>query len=85
MSKTQAKAGALDKPQISKEQQEENIKKLLMTQRQSVAQMCLANLCQNPSATIDVPLVEKAFALAEEFVRKAYGVNCEFVAADAEQ
>lgn len=41
--------------------------------------MCLSSLCQNPSAAIDVPLVEKAFTLAEDFVKRAYGYHIEFV------
>lgn len=69
----------MNKPQMSKEESEIQIKKILMAKREAIAQMCLSSLCQNPSATIDEPLVEKAFALAEDFCRRAYGYHVEFV------
>lgn len=78
MSKTQTKAGSLNK-QVTPEDAEAQAKRFLMSKREAVAQMCLSSLCQNPSATIDLPLVEKAFTLAEDFVKRAYGYHIEFV------
>lgn len=63
----------------TQEQKEMQVKRALMAKREAVAQMCLSSLCQNPSAAIDLPLVEKAFGMAEEFVKRAYGYHIEFV------
>jgi hypothetical protein len=80
MSKTQLKAGALNAaPKMSEEEQKSQLKRMLMAKREAVAQMCLSSLCQNQSAVIGEPLVERAFQMAEDFVRRAYGYRVEFV------
>lgn len=70
---------------MTQEERDEQVKRVLMAKRESIAQMCLSSLCQNPSASVDVPLVERAFSLAEDFVKRAYGFHVEFVKDDAEQ
>ena len=86
MSKTQVKAGALQgaAPKLTEEQKTEQLKRMLMAKREAVAQMVISSLCQNPSAVTDVRIVDRAFEIAEEFCKKAYGYQIEFTESGAE-
>ena len=86
MSKTQVKAGALQgaAPKLTEEQKAEQLKRMLMAKREAVAQMCLSSLCQNPSAVTDERIVERAFKMAEAFVKEAYGYRVDFVKEETE-
>ena len=55
-----------------------------MAKREAVAQMCLSSLCQNPSAVTDERIVERAFKMAEAFVKEAYGYRVDFVKEETE-
>lgn len=87
MSKTQVKAGSLQgaAPKLTEEQKAEQLKRMLMAKREAVAQMCLSSLCQNPSAVTDERIVERAFKMAEAFVKAAYGYKVDFVKEEGQE
>lgn len=56
---------------LTEEQKREQLARAFFQKRASIAEMALANLCQNPSIDIDT-VVDKAIAIADQMMDKLY-------------